>query len=76
VVSHIPTTISATRDLSPMQPFWRVSLNSGRYETAPIGLRPRNIGARIKHVEDHRLLTGQGMSTDDAVSSLDFGHKS
>jgi aerobic carbon-monoxide dehydrogenase large subunit len=34
-------------------------------ETAPIGLRPRNIGARIKRVEDRRLLTGQGMFTDD-----------
>ena len=27
--------------------------------------RPRNIGARIKRVEDRRLLTGQGMFTDD-----------
>ena len=34
-------------------------------ETAQIGLRPRNIGARIKRVEDRRLLTGQGMFTDD-----------
>ena len=34
-------------------------------ETAPIGLRPRNIGARIRRVEDRRLLTGQGMFTDD-----------
>src|SRR5215831_19093780 len=32
VVSPYPTTISATRDLSPMQPFWRVSLNSGGYK--------------------------------------------
>src|SRR5215831_20035721 len=31
VVSPYPTTISAIRDLSPMQPFWRVSLNSGGY---------------------------------------------
>ena len=28
-------------------------------------LRPRNIGARVKRVEDPRLLTGQGMFTDD-----------
>src|SRR6516162_5805685 len=34
-------------------------------ETAPIGLRPRNIGARIRRVEDRRLLTGHGMFTDD-----------
>jgi len=34
-------------------------------KTAPIGLRPRNIGARIRRVEDRRLLTGQGMFTDD-----------
>src|SRR6516164_7174225 len=34
-------------------------------ETAQIGLRPRNIGARVKRVEDPRLLTGQGMFTDD-----------
>src|SRR5215470_6195812 len=34
VVSPMPTTISATCDLSPMQPFWRVSLNSGGYETS------------------------------------------
>ena len=29
------------------------------------GLRPRNIGARIKRVEDRRLLTGQGAFTAD-----------
>lgn len=29
------------------------------------GLRPRNVGARIKRVEDPRLLTGQGSYTDD-----------
>ena len=34
-------------------------------EVAHIELRPRNIGARIKRVEDRRLLTGQGMFTDD-----------
>jgi len=34
-------------------------------ETAHIELRPRNIGSRIKRVEDRRLLTGQGMFTDD-----------
>jgi hypothetical protein len=34
-------------------------------ETAPIGLRPKNTGTRIKRVEDWRLLTGQGMFTDD-----------
>ncbi|MBV9584553.1 MAG: xanthine dehydrogenase family protein [Alphaproteobacteria bacterium] len=28
-------------------------------------LRPRNIGSRVKRVEDRRLLTGQGMFTDD-----------
>ena len=30
-----------------------------------IKVRPRNIGSRIKRVEDRRLLTGQGMFTDD-----------
>jgi carbon-monoxide dehydrogenase large subunit len=34
-------------------------------DTAPSPLRPRNIGARIKRVEDRRLLMGQGMFTDD-----------
>src|ERR1044072_4953002 len=29
------------------------------------GLRPRNVGARIKRVEDPRLLTGQGAYADD-----------
>lgn len=29
------------------------------------GIRPKNIGARIKRVEDPRLLTGQGRFTDD-----------
>jgi len=33
VVPHIPTTTSATRDSAPTQPFWRVSVNSGRYNT-------------------------------------------
>ena len=32
---------------------------------AHIALRPRNIGARLKRVEDRRLLMGQGMFTDD-----------
>src|SRR5215831_14003009 len=31
VVPHTPTTTSATRDPAPTQPFWRVSVNSGRY---------------------------------------------
>jgi aerobic carbon-monoxide dehydrogenase large subunit len=30
-----------------------------------LGLRPKNIGARIRRVEDPRLLTGQGMFTAD-----------
>jgi carbon-monoxide dehydrogenase large subunit len=30
-----------------------------------LGLRPKNIGARVRRVEDPRLLTGQGMFTDD-----------
>src|SRR5215468_2635705 len=34
-------------------------------EVAHIELRPRNIGSRIKRVEDRRLLMGQGMFTDD-----------
>src|SRR5262249_33839703 len=34
-------------------------------EVAHIELRPRNIGSRIKRVEDPRLLIGQGMFTDD-----------
>ncbi|MGE0751435.1 MAG: xanthine dehydrogenase family protein molybdopterin-binding subunit [Variibacter sp.] len=29
------------------------------------GVRPKNVGARVKRVEDPRLLTGQGMYTDD-----------
>ena len=29
------------------------------------GLRPKNIGARVKRVEDPRLLTGQGAFTAD-----------
>ena len=39
--------------------------NGTMTENAVIGLRPKNIGARIKRVEDRRLLTGQGMFTDD-----------
>ena len=31
------------------------------------GLRPRNVGARIRRVEDPRLLTGQGAFTDDRI---------
>ncbi|MFE1599459.1 xanthine dehydrogenase family protein molybdopterin-binding subunit [Methylobacterium sp. ID0610] len=31
------------------------------------GLRPRNVGARVRRVEDPRLLTGQGSYTDDRV---------
>src|SRR5262249_5236502 len=30
-----------------------------------LGLRPKNIGARIRRREDPRLLTGQGQFTDD-----------
>src|ERR1700730_9933254 len=32
-----------------------------------LGLRPKNIGARVKRVEDPRLLTGQGTFTDDRI---------
>jgi hypothetical protein len=32
---------------------------------AGLGLRPKNIGARVKRVEDRRLLAGQGMFTAD-----------
>ena len=32
-----------------------------------LGLRPRNIGARVKRVEDRRLLTGHGAFTDDRI---------
>jgi carbon-monoxide dehydrogenase large subunit len=32
-----------------------------------IAARPGNIGARVRRVEDRRLLTGQGMFTDDRV---------
>jgi hypothetical protein len=32
---------------------------------AGLGLRPRNIGARVRRVEDPRLLTGLGAFTDD-----------
>ena len=38
-------------------------------ESADIGfgLRPKNIGARVKRVEDPRLLTGQGAFTADRL---------
>jgi len=36
-------------------------------EDAHIELRPRNIGSRIKRVEDPRLLIGQGMFTGDRM---------
>jgi aerobic carbon-monoxide dehydrogenase large subunit len=32
-----------------------------------LGLRPKSIGARVKRVEDRRLLTGQGAFTDDRI---------
>jgi aerobic carbon-monoxide dehydrogenase large subunit len=32
-----------------------------------LGLRPKNIGARVKRVEDPRLLTGQGIFTADRI---------
>src|SRR5215469_10717092 len=32
-----------------------------------LGLRPKNIGARVKRVEDRRLLTGEGMFTADRM---------
>jgi aerobic carbon-monoxide dehydrogenase large subunit len=32
-----------------------------------LGSRPKNIGARVKRVEDRRLLTGQGAFTDDCI---------
>ena len=32
-----------------------------------VGLRPKNIGARVKRVEDRRLLTGQVMFTADRI---------
>src|SRR6516225_12367637 len=31
------------------------------------GLRPKNIGAPVKRVEDRRLLTGEGMFTADRL---------
>src|SRR5277367_339344 len=31
------------------------------------GLRPKSIGARVKRVEDRRLLTGRGAFTDDRI---------
>ena len=34
-----------------------------------LGLRPKNIGARVRRVEDRRLLTGQGMFTADRFVS-------
>jgi len=33
-----------------------------------LGLRPKNIGARVKRVEDQRLLTGQGAFTADRIA--------
>ena len=41
MVPHIPTTTSATRDSAPTQPFWRVSVNSGRYYTLLVRERRR-----------------------------------
>src|SRR6516162_11006095 len=32
-----------------------------------LGSRPKNIGARVKRVEDRRLLTGEGMFTADRL---------
>jgi len=32
-----------------------------------LGLRPKNVGAPVKRVEDQRLLTGQGMFTADRI---------
>src|SRR5580692_10344016 len=32
-----------------------------------LGLRPKNIGARVKRVEDPRLLIGQGSFTADRI---------
>jgi aerobic carbon-monoxide dehydrogenase large subunit len=32
-----------------------------------LGLRPKNIGARVKRVEDRRLLTGDGLFTADRI---------
>ena len=34
-----------------------------------LGLRPKNVGARVKRVEDPRLLTGQGAFTADRFAS-------
>src|SRR5438874_9806429 len=36
-------------------------------DAAQIELRPRTVGSRIRRVEDRRLLTGQGMFTDDGT---------
>jgi aerobic carbon-monoxide dehydrogenase large subunit len=33
-----------------------------------LGVRPKNIGARVKRLEDPRLLTGEGNYTDDRVT--------
>ena len=32
-----------------------------------LGIRPKYIGARVKRVEDRRLLTGEGIFTDDRI---------
>jgi carbon-monoxide dehydrogenase large subunit len=32
-----------------------------------LGIRPKHIGARVKRVEDRRLLTGEGIFTDDRI---------
>jgi hypothetical protein len=34
---------------------------------AGLGLRPKNIGARVRRVEDWRLLTGQAAFADDRI---------
>ena len=34
---------------------------------ASFGQRPKSIGARIRRVEDRRLLTGEGMFTADRI---------
>src|SRR5271166_5205956 len=33
-----------------------------------LGLRPKNIGARVRRAEDRRLLTGQGAFTADRIA--------
>ena len=43
----------------------KMSATGVNSDSVELGIRPKNVGSRIKRVEDPRLLTGQGSYTDD-----------